>query len=108
MQNTTGGHIIQVIDEVGQPFCSQDVKVWHANQFYKADKNGNILVSYLPSNESNSNCDMLLVSEKDGFSEPFNFQRLSENYQFNADFYVNPEMVSYNKTSKVNTYKYIK
>jgi hypothetical protein len=46
---------------------------------------------------------MLLISNSDEFSEPATFYQLSEDYKLEADFYVNPEMVSFNKKVTVST-----
>lgn len=45
---------------------------------------------------------MLLISTSDEFCEPVSFYQLSEKYQLEADFYVNPEMVSFNKKATVS------
>lgn len=50
---------------------------------------------------------MLLISTVDDFSESASFYQLSEDYKLEADFYVNPEMVSFNKKVTVSYKKYV-
>lgn len=49
---------------------------------------------------------MLLISTADDFSESASFYQLSEDYKLEADFYVNPEMVSFNKKVTVSDSDY--
>jgi hypothetical protein len=49
---------------------------------------------------------MLLISTLDEFCEPASFYQLAEKYQLEAEFYVNPEMVSFNKKATVIIFSY--
>lgn len=49
---------------------------------------------------------MLLISTADDFGESASFYQLSEDYKLEADFYVNPEMVSFNKKVTVSDSDY--
>jgi hypothetical protein len=45
---------------------------------------------------------LLLMSTLDEFCEPASLYQLAEKYKLEADFYVNPEMVSFNKKATVS------
>ncbi|KAI8990287.1 hypothetical protein BDB01DRAFT_717649 [Pilobolus umbonatus] len=99
MQNTTAGHLLRILNENGKAIKRS--KIWHSNQYYEADENNNIIFPYLPSKENSTKARILLMSEDDNFCEPAEIIRLAEKYELTADFYVNPEMIGFNKTPTV-------
>ncbi|CEG71069.1 hypothetical protein RMATCC62417_06860 [Rhizopus microsporus] len=98
-QDIVGGHLIKIMDEDGN-FINK-AKVWFNNQFYEADESGNILVPYLPMNKSSKFGQMTLISTEDGFSDPAEFSQAAEMYNLKAAFYINREMVSFNKKATI-------
>jgi hypothetical protein len=47
---------------------------------------------------------MTLISTEDGFSDPAEFSQAAEMYNLKAAFYINREMVSFNKKATVSNY----
>ncbi|KAK9762469.1 hypothetical protein K7432_011754, partial [Basidiobolus ranarum] len=99
IQETIAGHVVRVLDETG--LSLENAKIWCDNQYYQADESNNILIPYLPFNGDAKMNKMLLISKVDDFCEPASFYQLAEEYRLEADFYVNPEMTSFNKKSTV-------
>ncbi|ORE06466.1 hypothetical protein BCV72DRAFT_305474 [Rhizopus microsporus var. microsporus] len=98
-QDIVGGHLIKVMDEDGN-FINK-AKIWFNNQFYEADESDNILIPYLTMNKSPIVGQMTLISTEDGFSEPAEFSQAVETYNLKATFYINREMVSFNKKATI-------
>ncbi|KAI9028235.1 hypothetical protein CLU79DRAFT_738363 [Phycomyces nitens] len=97
IQDTSAGHLIQIIDENNIPL-KQNSRVWYADSYYEPDVNGNILIPYRASEPKDT--EILLLSS-DGFCEPVKFIHKTETYKLSAEFYVNPESLLVNKQSKV-------
>ncbi|KAI9254122.1 hypothetical protein EDC94DRAFT_524762 [Helicostylum pulchrum] len=98
-QNSTAGHVVRILDESGKVL--ENSKIWCENQYYEADESDNVLIPYLPFDGSSKMTKMLLMSASGDFCETVSFDRLAEKYSLSADFYVNPEMVSFNKKATV-------
>ncbi|KAI7892341.1 uncharacterized protein EV154DRAFT_462599 [Mucor mucedo] len=99
IQESTAGHVVKILDERGGSIVNP--KIWCGNQYYQADQFNNIVIPYLASEDDIKAKKILLISESDEFCEPVSFYHLAEKYQLNADFYVNPEMISFNKKATV-------
>ncbi|KAG2231590.1 hypothetical protein INT48_003690 [Thamnidium elegans] len=99
IQNSTAGHVVRILDESGKVL--ENSKIWCENQYYEADAYDNILIPYLPFDGNSKTTKILLISASDDFCETVSFDRLAEKYTLSADFYINPEMVSFNKKATV-------
>ncbi|KAL0074671.1 hypothetical protein J3Q64DRAFT_1667575 [Phycomyces blakesleeanus] len=97
VQDTSAGHLIQIIDENNIPL-KQDGRIWYADSYYESDANGNILIPYRAGETKNT--EILLLS-KDGFCEPVAFTHKTETYDLTAKFYVNLESVLTNRQAKM-------
>jgi hypothetical protein len=62
------------------------------------------LIPYLPFDSDAKMNKMLLFSTLDEFCEPVSIYQMTEDYKLEADFYVNPEMVSFNKKATVSNF----
>ncbi|CAO3703962.1 unnamed protein product [Rhizopus stolonifer] len=98
-QKTTAGHLLKVVDEEGNTVEAS--KALYENQVYQADESHNILIPYLPIGHSARSENMILVSPKDGFCEPVFFYQKPEEYNLDALFHVNHEMIAFNKKATV-------
>ncbi|KAI8636911.1 hypothetical protein BD408DRAFT_486588 [Parasitella parasitica] len=99
IQETPAGHVAKIVREDGQ--ILENAKIWYNNQYYEADNANNILIPYLPRDQSSKMRKVILVSANDGFCEPASFYHHAEQYNLKASFYVNPEMVNTNKKATV-------
>ncbi|KAI8988000.1 hypothetical protein BDF20DRAFT_910548 [Mycotypha africana] len=101
-QSTAAGHLFKLIDEENN--CLKEAKIWYNNQYYEADKEtGDILIPYLTNAENPKRSKVILISCADNFSEPASIYHLTEQYDFDAKFYLNNEMVYPNKSATVVT-----
>lgn len=55
----------------------------------------------IPYQEENKLDKIILVSSMDNYCEPADLYCLKEQYTFNASFYINSEMVSFNKIASI-------
>ncbi|KAI9251201.1 hypothetical protein BY458DRAFT_20638 [Sporodiniella umbellata] len=100
VQNTVAGHLVKVIDEnnnlVDLP------RAIYNDQTYQADQSHSILIPYSSTDDGFRPRQMVLVSPSDGFCEPKDFYQELEEYNIEATFHVNHEMLSFNKRATVS------
>ncbi|KAG0175637.1 hypothetical protein DFQ28_006599 [Apophysomyces sp. BC1034] len=98
MQDTTAGHLVQVLDEENKPMTTK-CKIWLANNYYEPDDDGSLLIPYSMTGAKESR--MLLISNNENFCEAVNFMHKQEKYDLTAKFYINPESIVPKKPTKV-------